>query len=90
MLESAFTGWVDERIEDCYSELKKQGMFFAKDRHVRELREKLDGLQMGEADMAMLQAYLQEAFERDAKLQPAIYRQGVADGIRLMRLLDVL
>ena len=40
--------------------------------------------------MAVLQAYLQEAFERDAKLLPAIYRQGMADGIQLMRLLDVL
>ena len=83
-------GLFQEAYPDQEEELKKQGEFSAKDKHVRELREKLDGLQISESDMAVLQAYLQEAFERDAKLLPAIYRQGMADGIRLMRLLDVL
>lgn len=90
-MRSAFTGFIDERLESCSERLRKENDEYRSlfKRHI-ELREKLDGIEISEADMALLQEYFQVEFDIAAANLPAIYRMGMADGIRLLRILDVL
>ena len=90
-MRSAFTGFIDERLESCSEHLRKENDEYRSwfKRHI-ELREKLDGIELSEADMALLQEYFQVEFDIAAANLPAIYKMGMADGICLLRILDVL
>ena len=55
-----------------------------------KLRKKLEGLEINESGMALLQEYFQLEFNMMAANLPAIYRMGMADGIRLLRILNLL
>lgn len=90
-MKSAFTGFIDERLESCSELLRKENGAYREwfKRHM-ELREKLDGIEISDADMALLQEYFQMEFDITAANLPAAYRMGMADGIRLLRILDVL
>ena len=90
-MRSAFTGFIDERLESCSEHLRKENDEYRSwfKRHI-ELRKKLDGIKISEADMALLQEYFQVEFDIAAANLPAIYIMGMADGMRLLRILDVL
>ena len=90
-MRSAFTGFIDERLESCSEHLRKENDEYRSwfKRHI-ELRKKLDGIKISEADMALLQEYFQVEFDIAAANLPAAYRIGMADGIRLLRVLEVL
>lgn len=91
MFEDSFRGFIDERLEHCVGMLRKDHEEYLRwDRRHAELRQKLDTISISEGDMELLQEYFQLEFDLAAANQPAIYRAGFAEGIRLLLLLDVL
>lgn len=90
-MRSEFAGFVDERLEVCCAMLRNDDeKYLEKFERVRELRLQLNGLSISKADMMFLQEYFQPAFEQAATEQPAMYKLGMADGIRLLLMIDVL
>ena len=91
MFEDSFRGFVDERLEHCVGMLRKDNdEYFRWDRRHAEMRQKLDTISISEEDMELFQEYFQLEFDLTAANQPAIYRAGFAEGIRLLLLLKVL
>ena len=90
-MRSAFTGFINERLESCSEHLRKENDEYRNwFRRQIELHEKLDGIEIREADMALLQEHFQVEFDIAAANLPAIYKMGMVDGICLLRILDVL
>ena len=90
-IDRAFSNFIDERLDDCIKELKKNnGNYLKSAKANKELCAKLQDIAGDDNTRETVNAYLASSFDMSAAEQPSIYAQGFRDAISLMQSLGLL